>query len=117
MAAKIHKAGIPMMAGTDTPIGFLTPGLSLHEELIVMVEAGLSPLEALKTATLNPAKYFSMESELGSIKEGMWADLLILTSNPLENIKNTQQIEWVVKQGKYFNQEALNQIRKRLRDN
>ncbi len=114
MAAKIHKAGIPIMAGTDTPIGFLTPGMSLHEELVVLVEAGLTPQEALKTATLNPAKYFNLENELGSIKETMWADLLILTANPLENIKNTQRIDAVVKQGKYYDREALNQIQKKL---
>ncbi len=116
MAGKIHKAGIPMMAGTDTPIGFLTPGLSLHEELIVLVEAGLSPQEALKTATLNPARYFKLENELGSIKETMWADLIILTANPLENIKNTQRIDAVLKQGKYYDREALNQIQKKLRE-
>ena len=116
MAAKIHKAGIPMMAGTDTPIGFLTPGLSLHEELIVMVEAGLTPADAIRAATLNPAKYFNLENELGSIKEGMWADLLILSANPLGNIRNTQRIEGVVKQGKYYDQAALNEIRKRLRE-
>ena len=116
MVAKIHKAGIPIMAGTDTPIGFLTPGLSLHEELVVLVEAGLTPQEALQTATLNPAKYFNLENELGSIKENMWADLVILTANPLENIKNTQRIDAVVKQGKYYDREALNQIQKRLKE-
>lgn len=116
MAGKIHKAGVPMMAGTDTPIGFLTPGLSLHEELIVLVESGLTPAEALKTATINPARYFNLENELGSIKETMWADLVILTANPLENIKNTQRIEAVVKQGKYYDREALNQIQKKLRE-
>jgi hypothetical protein len=115
MAGKIHKAGVPIMAGTDSPIGFLTPGLSLHEELIVLVESGLTPAEALKTATINPALYFNMESELGSIKEAMWADLVILTANPLENIKNTQRIDAVVKQGKYYDREALNQIQKKLR--
>ncbi|MDZ4714445.1 MAG: amidohydrolase family protein [Cytophagales bacterium] len=116
MAGKVHRAGIPMMAGTDTPIGFLTPGLSLHEELVAMVEAGLSPQEALKAATLNPAKYFNLENELGSLKEGMWADLIVLGANPLENIKNTQRIEGVVKQGKFYDQQALDMIRKRLRE-
>jgi len=117
MAGKIHEAGIPMMAGTDTPIGFLTPGLSLHEELIVLVEAGLSPQEAMKSATLNPARYFNLENELGSIKENMWADLVILDANPLENIRNTQKINAVVRQGKYYDQQALNEIRRRLKEN
>ncbi len=117
MAAKIHKAGIPIMAGTDTPIGFLTPGMSLHEELVVLVEAGLTPQEALKTATLNPAKYFNLENELGSIKENMWADLVILDANPLTDIHNTQKINAVVKQGKYLSKDSLDQLRKKLKDN
>ncbi len=115
MALKVHKAGIPMMAGTDTPIGFLTPGLSLHEELLVMVEAGLTPQEALKTATINPARYFNLENELGSIKEGHWADLVMLSANPLEDIRNTLRIIAVVKQGKLFAESEFNVIKKRLR--
>lgn len=115
MAAKVHKAGIPMLAGTDTPIGFLTPGLSLHEEFLVLVEAGLSPQEALKTATINPARYFKLESELGSIKEGQWADLVMLDANPLEDIRNTLRIIAVVKQGKVFGESELNVIKERLR--
>jgi imidazolonepropionase-like amidohydrolase len=100
MVKKIHDAEIPIMAGTDTPIALLTPGLSLHEELTVLVEEiGLSNLNALKTATYNPAKYFNMEVELGSIKEGMWADLVILNANPLENIQNTKSINTVIKEG------------------
>lgn len=115
MARKIHDTGIPMMAGTDTPIAFLTPGLSLHEELLVMTEAGLSPQEALKTATINPAKYFRLENELGSIKENQWADLLILDANPLEDIRNTQKISAVIKQGKVYGQAEREEIKKRLR--
>lgn len=114
MAGKVHKTGIPMMAGTDTPIGFLTPGLSLHEELVVMTEAGISPAEALKTATINPAKYFNLENELGSIKETYWADLVILDANPLDDIRNTQKIFGVVKQGKYYDQASLAEKKKKL---
>ncbi|WP_350284561.1 amidohydrolase family protein [uncultured Croceitalea sp.] len=102
MVKKIHDAGIPIMAGTDTPIAFLTPGYSLHEELASLVKAGLSPLEALQTATINPARYFNMEDELGSIRENMWADLVILEANPLEDIHNTKKIETILKQGKVY---------------
>jgi len=115
MAKKIYDAGIPMMAGTDTPIAFLTPGLSLHEELLVMTEAGIPPSEALKTATINPAKYFNLENELGAVKENYWADLLILDANPLEDIRNTQKIFGVIKQGRYYGPTELNEIRDRLR--
>lgn len=113
---KIHKTGINIMAGTDCPIFFLTPGRSLHQELAVLVEAGLSPLEAIKTATLNPAKYFNLENELGTIKEGKWADLVILNANPLEDIKNTMLINGVIKQGKYFDRYKLDQILERLNE-
>lgn len=116
MAGKIHKAGVPIMAGTDTPIAFLTPGLSLHEELVSLVEAGMSPQEALKAATVNPAAYFGLENELGSIRETQWADLLILSANPLEDIRNTQRIEGVIKQGKFFGKSELDSIRTRLRN-
>jgi len=115
MVGKLHKSGVPMMAGTDTPIAFLTPGLSLHEEMARLVEAGLSAQEALVTATVNPAKYFGLENELGSIRETYWADLIILSSNPLEDIRNTQKIEGVIKQGKYFGPEQLDEIKTRLR--
>ncbi len=114
MAGKIHSAGIEIMAGTDTPIGLLTPGKSLHRELQLLVEAGLTPLEALKTATLNPARYFGMEDELGTIEEGMWADLIILDSNPLDDIRNTEEINTVIKQSNVLNPNRLNQIKERL---
>jgi imidazolonepropionase-like amidohydrolase len=118
MVKKIHETGIPIMAGTDTPIAFLTPGLSLHEELAVLVEdVGLSTLDALRTATINPAKYFDMENELGSIKENMWADLVILDSNPIENIQNTKRINSVIKQGKVFDRKSLDENLEKLRNN
>ncbi len=116
MAGKIHQTGIDMMAGTDTPIALLTPGLSLHEELMVLVKAGLSPLEALRTATINPAKYFNMENELGSIKETMWADLLILDQNPLDDIQHTKSIHTVIKQGKVFGRKELDAILQKLQN-
>ena len=109
MVDQLHQADIPIMAGTDCPIFFLTPGLSLHEELAVLVKAGLSPLEVLKTATLNPAIYFGLEKELGLIQEGMFADLVLLNANPLEDITNSKQIEGVFKNGKFHDRENLNQ--------
>lgn len=115
MVGQMHKAGVEFMAGTDTPIGFQTPGVSLHNELAMMVKAGFTPLGAIKSATYNPAFYFGMQDELGSVKEGMWADLLILNADPLKDIENTRQIDAVIKQGQYYNQEALNEIRGRLR--
>jgi len=102
MLGRINEAGITIMAGTDTPIGLLTPGRSLHHELKVMVDAGLTLMEALEAATLNPARYFEIENELGTIDEGKWTDLLILDTNPLEDIENTLEINTVIKQGNVY---------------
>lgn len=105
--AKMHKAGVGVMAGTDCPIFFLTPGRSLHEELAMLVRAGLTPQEAIQTATINPARYFDMQDELGQVKAGMWADLVILDDNPLKNIDNTRSISAVIKQGEYYDRAEL----------
>ncbi|MFP2995397.1 amidohydrolase family protein [Spongiivirga sp. MCCC 1A20706] len=115
MVKKIHDTGIPIMAGTDSPIAYLTPGRSLHEELAVLVKAGLSPKEALKTATLNPAKYFNLDDELGLIKENYLADLLILDANPLEKIGNTLSINSVIRNGKIHDRKSLDTILNRLK--
>ncbi len=102
MISKVHNAKIGIMAGTDTPIGLLVPGRSLHDELRLLVGAGMTPLEAIKTATYNPAKYFNMEDELGRVQEHMWADLVVLDENPLLDITNTLKINTVIKQGKIY---------------
>jgi imidazolonepropionase-like amidohydrolase len=74
------------------------------------VEAGLTPAEALQTATLNPAKFFNKFSSLGTIEVGKLADLVLLDANPLENIGNTQRINAVVVNGEYFTKEALQKM-------
>lgn len=114
MIGEIHKAKIGIMAGTDCPIYYLTPGLSLHEELALLVKAGLSPLEAIETATLKPAQYFDLEKELGLIEEGMLADLLILDANPLTDIRNTTEINAVVKQGRMYTRQELDAMLEEL---
>ena len=110
MVNKMHKKNIPFMAGTDTPIGYLIPGLSLHEELIQLNNSGFSNLETLKTATLNPAKYFGLEKTLGRIKAGYEADLILLDKNPLESIENTRTIKAVIKGGNYMNRFYLDSL-------
>lgn len=99
----LHKAGVEFLAGTDTPAGVqIFPGFSLHEELQRFVAAGFTPLEALQTATLNPARFFGMEEQLGAIEQGKIADLVLLSANPLEDISNTQKIAGVFVNGRYF---------------
>ncbi len=111
---KMNKANVGIMAGTDCPIFYLTPGYSLHHELIALVKAGLTPLEAIESATLSPARYFKMEKELGLISEGMFADLVILDANPLDDIQNTKKINTVIKQGNVLNRAALDEKMKQL---
>jgi len=108
----MHKAGIPLMAGTDYPpyVELCAPGLALHFELTAFVKAGLSPLSALQTATLNPAKYFDIEHDFGSIAEGRYADLLLLEADPLEDINNTRKIAAVISRGKYLDRQNLDQM-------
>ena len=110
MVKYMHERGITFMAGTDTPIGFLVPGLSLHQEIHQLNEAGLSNLEALKTATINPSKYFNLQDSLGRIKNNYIADLIILDKNPLDDIRNTKSIKAVIKDGKYLDRKYLDSI-------
>lgn len=115
LIGKLRELDIPIMAGTDTPIFYLTPGFSLHLELQTLVRAGLTPLEAIETATYAPAKYFGKEDRLGLVATGHHADLLLLNSNPLQNISNTRDIHAVIKNGQVLNTAALKRMLKRTR--
>ncbi len=103
----MSKAGVPILAGTDTGNPFCFPGFSLHEELALLVIAGLTPIEALRSATLNPAKFFGLEKTLGTIEQGKIADLVLLDANPLLDIRNTQRINAVISNGRLFDRKAL----------
>jgi hypothetical protein len=114
MAGTMRSAGVPFLAGTDAAPGvYIMPGFSLHDELANFVEAGFTPMQALQTATSNPAKFFGIEADLGSIAAGKIADLVLLTANPLEDIRNTQKINAVIANGRLFDRDSLNQV---LRD-
>ena len=92
----LNKAGVQLLAGTDLAGLYIYPGSSLHEELELLVTAGLSPLEALRTATINPAKFLKKENTMGTVQVGKSADIILLNSNPLENISNTKDIYMVI---------------------
>jgi Amidohydrolase family len=106
----MHSAGVRLLAGTDIGNPFLYPGFSLHDELELFVQAGLTPLEALKTATVNPAKYLGLSRSLGTIEKGKVADLVLLEANPLANIRNTQKIAAVVVNGSYISKPELQKM-------
>src|SRR5438552_4276100 len=111
MVGALHHAGVPFMAGTDAAPGvYIMPGFSLHDELANFVEAGFTPMEALQTATSNPAKFLGMEASMGSVEAGKIADLVLLSANPLEDIHNTQKINVVIAHGRLFDRAALDQI-------
>lgn len=103
LTERMHSAGVPFGAGTDVPINLSVPGYSLHSELDMLVRAGLTPMEALEAATLEPAKFFGLEAEMGSITEGQVADLVLLDANPLDDINNTKRISRVISKGQLIN--------------
>jgi imidazolonepropionase-like amidohydrolase len=107
LTEKMHKSGVLFLAGTDTPNPSILPGFALHDELKLLVSAGFSPMEALQTATLNPARYLGKEKDLGTIETGKLADLVLLDANPLDDISNTRKIRAVIVDGRYLNREAL----------
>jgi imidazolonepropionase-like amidohydrolase len=105
---KLQAAGVPLLAGTDTPAGVdVIPGFSLHQELQRFVDAGLTPLQALQTATINPARFLDKTSDFGTVEKGRIADLVLLNANPLIAIGNTKKIASVVLAGRYISPEEL----------
>jgi imidazolonepropionase-like amidohydrolase len=103
----MRDRGVGLLAGTDFPNPVMVPGVSLHEELALFVRAGLTPAEALRTATLNPALFFGMADSLGTIERGKLAELVLLDANPLEDIRHTTRISAVVRGGRYLDRAAL----------
>ncbi len=104
----MHEAGVGFLAGTDagppTPVPL---GVSLHQELELLVESGFTPMEALQTATRNPAFYFGILSLMGTLEQGKIADIVLLKKNPLEDIRNTREIDSVIMRGIYFPRQTL----------
>jgi hypothetical protein len=111
---KMQDAGVKLLAGTDFPNPYCFPGFSLHDELQLMVKAGLTPLQALQTATLNPALFFEITNDYGTVEKGKVANLVLLDKNPLENIDNTRKIESVFINGKMLGKETLQQMMQKL---
>ncbi len=106
----MNRAGVRFLAGTDTGNPYCFPGFSLHDELALLVEAGLTPLEALQAATVNAAEFLGVKETLGTIEKGKSADLVLLDANPLEDIRNTQKINAVILNGRLFDRQALDQM-------
>jgi imidazolonepropionase-like amidohydrolase len=102
LVRKMQQAGVRILAGTDDGNPYSFVGFGLHDELAELVDAGLTPMQALQAATRNPAQFLN--------KEGMSADLVLLNANPLEDIRNTRKIEAVVVNGKVFDRMMLDEL-------
>lgn len=111
-----HRAGVMILAGTDAPDSFVFAGTSLHDELDHFIRAGLSPLEALRTATIAPAAFLGLEHKAGVIKVGARADIVLLDDNPLVDIRAVRNIEAVVLAGSVYERADLDAMLQRVED-
>jgi imidazolonepropionase-like amidohydrolase len=102
----LHGAGVPIVAGTDGAV----PGYSLLRSVELYVKAGLRPMEALLSATSVPARAMGLQSEVGTIQPGRWADLVVLDANPLTDISNIRRVRWVVTRGQAYDAAALRRV-------
>ena len=110
LLGELSKKGVKIIAGTDASNPFCYPGFSLHDELQLMVEGGMTPAAALKSATHNPALFMGKEDVFGKVAEGQLSSLVILNSNPIENIGNTKSIHSVFLRGKYLDRKKLDDL-------
>ncbi|HKF26492.1 MAG TPA: amidohydrolase family protein, partial [Candidatus Acidoferrum sp.] len=107
LVGQMQRRGVRILAGTDSPAPYVFPGSALHDELALLVEAGLTPREALETATRNAAEFLGTTENAGTVKPGKFADLVLLDADPLEDIRNTERIRAVVLRGQLLDREAL----------
>lgn len=107
---RMNEAGVPFMAGSDVGNPYIFPGFTLHDELALLVDAGLTPMKALQAATRNPALFLGLSDSLGTVEEGKIADLVLLGANPLKDIRNTQQIRAVVVNGRYLDRAEVDKL-------
>jgi hypothetical protein len=107
---ELHAVGAPIAAGTDTPIGWSIPGYSLHTELEQFVDIGMTPEEALYTATVRPAEFFGLEGEMGELRVGFIADAVLLDASPLQDIRNTRRVSGVVHRGRFLDRPDLDRL-------
>lgn len=113
--AAFNKAGGTVLLGSDAPQVFNVPGDSIHFEMELMVNAGMTPLQVLQAASIKPAQFFNRATEFGSIEEGKSADFVLLTKNPLEDIKNTRSIEGVMTRGVWLSKQEIKEGLDRIR--
>ena len=116
LAGALHRARVPILAGSDAGDLYSVAGFSIHEELVLLVDAGLSAKEALRAATSAPAEYLAATDSLGTIAEGKLADLVLLGGDPLEDIGNTRRVRAVVRDGRLYDRTDLDRILDQIAD-
>jgi imidazolonepropionase-like amidohydrolase len=111
----MHRAGVPLLTGSDfgprpetVDYPVVHPGTDLHDELLLFVQAGLTPMEAIQAATAAPARFMGAADHAGTIGVGKDADLVLLDADPLANIANTRAIDAVVLRGRLLEKRDLN---------
>jgi len=107
IVSAMHQAGVPFMTGTDSPMPGVYPGYALHDEMALLVESGLTPREALRSATLAPARFLGIATTTGSVAVGKRADLVLLDADPIKDIRNTRRINAVLLDGRLLRGDGL----------
>jgi imidazolonepropionase-like amidohydrolase len=110
IVAQMQRAGVKILAGTDAPAPYVFPGSSLHDELQLLVESGLTPFEALQSVTRSPAEFLHTAKDSGIVAKGKFADLLLLDANPLDDIRNTRKIHAVILRGKLLDRATCDRL-------
>ena len=103
----LYDNGVTILSGSDIPNFGLVPGASLHQELEILVQAGIPPLEVVKIASSNAATALGIEDDVGIIEPGKQADMIVLSENPLDDIRNTKKIEAVISDGRFVDRELI----------
>jgi imidazolonepropionase-like amidohydrolase len=111
MLQALHEGGVPMLLGTDSPQVFSVPGFSMHHEMFLWVELGMTPYEVLESGTRRVAEYFDATDDFGSVAVGRRADLLLLTADPIADIVNVARRAGVMVNGRWLPE---SQIQERL---
>jgi imidazolonepropionase-like amidohydrolase len=110
VTAMMFRAGVRLLAGTDTGAPYVLPGFGLHDELELMARAGVPPGAVLRISTLGAAEFLGREADLGAVAAGKLADLVLLDANPLESVANTRRIRAVIAGGRLYDRATLDRL-------
>ena len=107
MLGALYRGGAKIALGTDSPQIFSVPGFSVHREMAVYIDAGMTPYDVLEIGTRRPAEYFDATDEFGTVAVGRRADLILLTENPLDDIGNVARRAGVMLRGRWFSEDDI----------